>query len=194
MRHVSLLNYAANTGNLSVYILWKVTHNKCLLFLSAPGVRDQVLHSVPHSGHAEGSLRSYEEGEIPDAGDDVRSGTGAPAEGEKEEWAPISPRVALAFHPHVSTTRRTPKTPSPVNRSCPKLVWLQALTLTIPSPPAPHPVLVLLLVCGSLTLPPRLFDPTLPRPINTRSLTWLHPAGCPCLFHVMASLEKPVQL
>lgn len=66
---------------------------------SAPGVWDQVLHCVPHSGHAEGSLRSNEEGKVPDAGDDVRSRTGAPAEGEKEERAALSPRVALASPP-----------------------------------------------------------------------------------------------
>lgn len=66
---------------------------------SAPGVRDQVLHSIPHSGHAEGSLRSHEEGKVPDAGDDVRSRTGAPAEGEEEERTALSPRVALASPP-----------------------------------------------------------------------------------------------
>ena len=63
---------------------------------SAPGVRDQVLHCVSHSWHAQGSLRSHEEGEVPDAGDDVRSRAGAPAEGEKEERTALSPRVALA--------------------------------------------------------------------------------------------------
>lgn len=63
---------------------------------SAPGVWDQILHSVPYSGHAKGSLRSYEEGKVPDAGDDVRSRTGAPAEREKEERTALSPRVALA--------------------------------------------------------------------------------------------------
>lgn len=66
---------------------------------SAPGVWDQVLHSVPHSRHAEGSLRSHEERKVPDAGDDVRSRTGAPAEGEEEERTALSPRVALALPP-----------------------------------------------------------------------------------------------
>lgn len=90
----------------SVCILWKVTL-KWFPFLSAPGVWDQVLHSVPDSGHAEGSLRSYEEGKIPDAGDDVRSRTGAPAEGAKEERTAIPPRVALAPPPCLHYTPYT---------------------------------------------------------------------------------------
>lgn len=63
---------------------------------TAPGVWDQVLHCVSHPRHAEGSLRSNEEGKVPDARDDVRSRAGAPAEGEEEEWTTLSPRVALA--------------------------------------------------------------------------------------------------
>lgn len=121
---------------------------------SAPGVWDQVLHRVPHSGHAEGSLWSHEEGKVPDAGDDVRSRTGAPTEGEKEEWTTLSPRVALDFPPPLKYTPCspqftdttapaclcvyssfeslawlgwfcTPKTPSSVTRSSLRPVWLQ---------------------------------------------------------------------
>lgn len=76
---------------------------------SAPGVWDQVLHSIPHSGHAEGSLRPHEEGKVPDAGDDVRSRTGAPAEGEEEEWTALSPRVALALPPRLHYTPHCPQ-------------------------------------------------------------------------------------
>lgn len=75
--------------------------------LSAPGVWDQVLHSVPYSRHAEGPLRPHEEGEVPDAGDDVRGGTGASAEGEEEERKALSPRVALALPPRLLYTGTT---------------------------------------------------------------------------------------
>lgn len=68
-------------------------------FLSASGVWDQVLHCIPHSGHAEGPLWSHEEGKVSDAGDDVWSRIGASPERKKEEWEALSPRVALALYP-----------------------------------------------------------------------------------------------
>lgn len=74
----------------------KVTHASFML-PSASGVWDQVLHCIPHPRHAQGPVRSYEAGEVPDAGDDVRCRTGASAEREEEERAALPPRVALAL-------------------------------------------------------------------------------------------------
>ena len=94
---------------------------------SAPGVWDQVLHSVPHSGHAEGPLRSHEEGKVPDAGNDVRGRIGAPAEGEEEERTALSPRVALASPP--TSCRTALNTQAQLPPTC--LLTLHVLALRV---------------------------------------------------------------
>lgn len=103
---------------------------------TAPGVRNQVLHSVPHSRHAQGPLRSHAEGKVPDARDDVRGRTGAPAEGEEEERTAVSPRVALASPFHIrytvssfytSGSPQLPGTTSAIGRNMLALrVWLHS--------------------------------------------------------------------
>lgn len=92
---------AAETGNCNV---WQ-------MLSSAPGVWHQVLHSVPHSGHAQRSVRSHEKGKVPDARDDVRSRAGASTEGEEEERTALSPRVALVPPPPPQPLHITPRGP-----------------------------------------------------------------------------------
>lgn len=72
----------------------------CFFFCLASGVWHQDLHSPHDSRHAQRPVRSHAPREIPDAGDDVWGGTGAPAERTEKERQTLSPRVALVVPAH----------------------------------------------------------------------------------------------
>lgn len=114
-----LMNYAANKTEIlkCVTSVHDVTHS-WLMLSPAPGVWDQILHSVPHSGHAKGFVWSHEEGKVPDAGDDVRSRTGAPTEGEEKERTTLSPRVALVFPRPLHYTPYSPQLIDTIPPAC----------------------------------------------------------------------------
>lgn len=168
---------------------------------SAPGVWDQVLHCIPHSGHAEGSLRPHEEGKVPDAGDDVRSRTRAPAEGEKKERTAVSPWVALALPQCLHYTPHSSQAQPPLPlfmyfslESFSQLILYTKDTLFSDQPvwlqpklrpwPRPHHLFrELLLVSASY--------PLCPAPILNLAASSRSPLGLCC---EMALLRKPLQL